>query len=243
MTNSPETCLLCPLPATVPCGTCQIPLYCTHHVSSDESHALLCSSLVSPPPADEDINSVLAVHLPSSSPIPKLVRIPITSFSDDTSGISFSEPSIYSLFPEDASPEAMHRERNRVRDRDTRSMLEVWSCKEGDGNQCLAALAGGEDKLFHPWKGEVVVLAMTRSRGGMVDPGTYQDVDAVDWRDVVDVVVDWGDGRWERGIKEVLDRLGEAKPEATNVDEGRTVEDGNPEDGEEVKANVTMEME
>jgi len=165
------------------------------------------------------------VLFPENETTPQLKWIHIGGFADEESGISFHEPSVDSYFADDVFPEAMHSERNRVRNRDTRSMLEVWRVpppkadgKEvvgrllGEENQCIKALGGGKGAAgpFHAWRGPVLVLFMTRSTGFMVDPGAYRDCNLQDFGDAVDFVYDYGNDVHERRIKEALDSLGRA---------------------------------
>jgi len=174
------------------------------------AHALLCAAFQSPPRPEPDRDSVLAVLLPADADEPKLVRVPLDTFRDDDTSIAFQDVRVSAFFPPDASPESLHEERNRVRGWDTHSMLEAWHVAEPDAppNACVAALAGQGGATHYPWRGPVVVLAMTRSTGGLVDPGSYRDVTPRDLRDVVDFVVDHGNDAHARAMQAALATLG-----------------------------------
>lgn len=185
---------------------------------------------------------MLGVLFPVDSETPQLVWVRIGGFSDEESGISFQEAEVSTFFGDKATtPEAIHSERNRVRNRDTRSMLEVWQIPSTSPaisslseNRCvisLAALNGGiavdgdeskdgsPNRPFHDWKGPVLVLFMTRSTGFMVDPGAYRDCQLQDFRDAVDFVVDYGNQGHQKRIQEALESLGREKPEQNRVEE------------------------
>ncbi|KAK3384026.1 hypothetical protein B0T24DRAFT_607165 [Lasiosphaeria ovina] len=213
---------------------------------------------------------------PPPPPPPALVRVHIGGFTDPDSGISFQEAEVAPFFaaasgPDDtaaaAVPEPLHTERNRVRNRDTRSMLEVWHVPAASGsssrlalakNACVPSLgsAGTGDAAgtaesngtqlqqpgpFFEWRGPVLVLAMTRPTGFMVDPGAYRDCALQDYRDAVDFVLDYGNDLHARRTQEVLATLG-AGAEAGG-DDHRVTEVEEAEEPAEAAKTVVIEMQ
>ena len=92
----------------------------------------------------------------------------LDTFRDDDTGIAFQDVRVAPLFPSSAALESLHEERNRVRGRETFSMLEAWHATALglDANESIAALTASASGTQHyQWRGPVVVLAMTRSTG------------------------------------------------------------------------------
>lgn len=241
MVPSLSTCVFCSNPPSIPCPDCSTISYCSEACRSADSavHALICSPLVSPPPKPSP-SHILGFLFPAeagSAPSPAWVRL--DKFVDEDTGISFQDLNISAFFPaEDGpAPASIYSERNRVRNRDTLSMLEVWNVTGGSEgeNQSVAALAGARGP-FYEWRGPVLVMAMTRSTGYMVDPGAYRDVTAVDFRDAVDFVVDHGNEAHGRRIREALETLGTSTSVTEVEDNGLGAE----ADGE---AKVAVEAE
>ncbi|KAK0718569.1 hypothetical protein B0T26DRAFT_872731 [Lasiosphaeria miniovina] len=272
-------------------------LYCSSACQTSDApvHKLLCdafSASVAPGSGgSQQSHNVRAILFPADADAapPSLVGVRIAGFRDPESGIAFPEAEVHPFFESLAtkrSPEALTTDRNRVRNRDTRSMLEVWHvpAATGDGesgagggggggggggvlNGCIISLAknmaSGEAGPFYPWSGPVLVLAMTRPTGFMVDPGAYRDCTLHDCRDAVDFVVDYGNAEHEKRIQEALATLGagstaeevsKGDQEGVAVDENRGEGDvvaGDAEDrrkrqdqpAEEVKKEFAVEME
>ncbi|KAM7201689.1 hypothetical protein V8F33_003238 [Rhypophila sp. PSN 637] len=240
--NHPTVCALCNNPPSIPCPTCQDLLYCSAACQTADApiHKQVCASFngVSPPPqpAESEGKHVLGVLFPVDSEAAKLVWVRIGGFRDEESGISFQEAEVSAFFGEEVTPESIHSERNRVRNRDMRSMLEIWHVAGASGlseNACIVSLAGlnsgittdddsndGPRRPFHDWKGPVLVLFMTRSTGFMVDPGAYRDCQLQDFRDAVDFVVDYGNQGHEKRIKEALQSLGRKALDGDEVSSG-----------------------
>ncbi|KAM7207195.1 hypothetical protein V8F20_002461 [Naviculisporaceae sp. PSN 640] len=244
--NHPTVCALCNNPPSIPCPTCQDILYCSAACQTADAsiHKQVCAAFngQSPPPKPDgsEGKQVLGVLFPVDSDTPRLVLVRIGGFNDEESGISFQEAEVSAFFDHQVTPEAIHSERNRVRNRDTRSMLEVWQVPSTapassslSENACIVSLAalntgitandqskdGSPNKPFHDWKGPVLVLFMTRSTGFMVDPGSYRDCQLQDFRDAVDFVVDYGNKGHEKRIKEALESLGKETESENRVEE------------------------
>lgn len=244
--NHPTVCALCNNPPSIPCPTCQDLLYCSAACQTADApiHKQVCASFngISPPPkpTEHEGRHVLGVLFPVDSGTPRLVWVRIGGFKDEESGISFQEAEVTGFFPDEVTSEAIHSERNRVRNRDTRSMLEVWQVPSTSParsslseNACIFSSAslnagisandqsddGSPNKPFHDWKGPVLVLFMTRSTGFMVDPGAYRDCQLQDFRDAMDFVVDYGNKAHEKRIQEALQSLGKDAPKEDRVDE------------------------
>ncbi|KAK3313286.1 hypothetical protein B0H66DRAFT_606554 [Apodospora peruviana] len=234
------------------CSGCQEMLYCSVACQADDApiHKFICclpASTTPPPssdpPTEEDGKHVLGVLFPETSANPTLVWVRIGGFADEESGISFQEPEITPLFPGDnVTLESIHSERNRTRNRDTKSMLEVWhanksasaSASQGGENLCISALAAAgttkqpqDSGPFYEWKGPVLVLFMTRSTGFMVDPGSYQDCQVHDFRDAVDFVLDYGnDAHHAKKIREATGGDGFAcKARSSRLEHGKDDKD------------------
>ena len=250
-----DICTVCNRPAVQTCPSCEELAYCSPgcHDSGHLIHDLACQSLqAAPPKSDPESRHVLGVLFPDAAAAPavSLVWVPISGFTDPDSGISFHEPEVISFFGTDdhASLDSIHSERNRVRNRDTRSMLEIWHRKgddAGDANACIRALAnldlpGLDGAPFHDWKGPVLVLFMTRSTGFMVDPGTYRDAGQQDVVDAVDFVLDHGNDIHEKRIQQTLETLGRVVEKT----EGADAEIGGSEPSPPgVVKEIVMEME
>jgi len=213
-TESP--CLGCNNAPTVPCPDCQAALYCSPDcLAADRStHGLLCTAFASPPAKPEPGQHVLGILFPESAAAPALVWVRLDGFADEDTGISFQEAVVAPFFGGDdgPNPEALHSERNRVRNRDARSMLEAWHASKSSSassletNGCIRALPAG-DGPFYEWKGPVLVLTMTRPTGFMVDPGRYRDITVVDFRDAVDFVTDHGNDAHKERVRAALESL------------------------------------
>ena len=201
-------------------------------------HGLICPTLATPPPKpNPDSRQVLGVLFPDTPtpnpPYLQLVWVPISGFADPDSGISFHEPDVGPLFglEDSGSLDSIHSERNKVRGRDTRSMLEIWHHRKGDddahgANACVRALAdlslpGLDGAPFHDWKGPVLVLFMTRSTGFMVDPGTYQSCGQQDIVDAIDFVLDHGNDIHNKRVQQALETLGK---ETEMIEVGDTID-------------------
>ncbi|KAJ9151722.1 hypothetical protein NKR19_g4677, partial [Coniochaeta hoffmannii] len=209
--------------------------------------------------------SILGLLFPPSpagiSPTP--VRIPLTTTTDDETSVSFQSVSVASFFPSSSTqnpPDVIYAERNTLRGRDTRSMLEIWTLPSGNNsneeeNGAIKALAeemrgegSGEQRQspFHRWTGPVLALAMTRATGWMVDPGSYRDMTVEDAGDVVDFLLDYENPEHGRRIREALDTLG-AEPEGDGgkidemVGDGGRVEEGGTTGGEDTR-DVVFEV-
>ena len=237
--NKPTTvCALCNNPPEIPCPTCQDtqPLYCSSDCLTCDHpiHKLVCASFATLPAKliggeGGGAKHVLGVLFPSSSPDPELVWVRIGGFTDEESGISFQEAEVGDFLQVDSNhngvpaPESLHSERNRLRNRDTRSMLEIWHVKSDKlaENLCVKTLAATttatteeeeeeekEGKPFYNWRGSILIIFMTRSTGFMIDPGLYRDCQLQDFRDAVDFVVDYGNDVHDRRVQEALDTLG-----------------------------------
>jgi hypothetical protein len=89
-------------------------------------------------------------------------------------------------------------------------MLEVWHGASEVTNACIQAMAPGGEGTFYAWKGPVLVLAMSRPTGFMVDPGAYRDVQLHDFRDAADFLLDYGNGFHDQQLREILGTLGAA---------------------------------
>ncbi|OIW23891.1 hypothetical protein CONLIGDRAFT_113646 [Coniochaeta ligniaria NRRL 30616] len=199
-------------------------------------HTLLCPQFTSlpPKPGPSSILGLLFPHDVAGTPIPTWIKL--TSSTDDETSITFQSVDTSPVFPSSSpAPEVLYTERNTVRNRDTRSMLEIWTLPpsspgtdEAPGNATVAALAEGKDGPFHAWTGPVLALAMTRATGFMVDPGSYRDVGLEDAGDVVDFLLDYENPEHGRRIREALEMLGgERAGEEGKAEAG---EGGKPED-------------
>src|SRR4051794_22226135 len=95
-------------------------------------HKLLCARFYSLPPKPEQ-NYVLGLVFPPNDgddgPIPTWIKR--TSSTDDETSITFQSVDtspIFSFSSQPAgAPEVIYTERNTVRNRDTASMLEIWT--------------------------------------------------------------------------------------------------------------------
>jgi len=212
------------------CPTC-------HEVYPSEGrriHELLCPGLSSagPPPGD---NYVLGILLSEAPPSAVAEWVKCDKSIDDETSISFQSVDVGPFFPGNAVPEAMYTERNPRRNRDTASMLEIWTVQGGSGaelapNQTISTAADGL-ALHHSWTGPVLALAMTRATGFMVDPGQYKDVSLEDCVDVIDFLLDYGNPDHGARLRAALNSLG-AQPEA-EVRVAAEVESAEGEEGEE----------
>jgi hypothetical protein len=227
METAPPVCIVCTYPATRSCPDCEAAPYCSGQCPELDApvHKLLCASFASPPPKPESGRHVLGILFSSDATAPSLVWVRLDGFADEDTGISFQEAEVGAFFPDEAATnqESLHTERNSVRDRDTTSMLEIWHASSPAGttidkNGCIATLAGGREHLFHDWRGPVLVLAMTRSTGYMVDPGAYKDATAADFRDAVDFLVDYGNDVHGQRVREALETLGDEPQRAVEAD-------------------------
>ena len=212
-------CALCSSTAELACPDCHALLYCSAACATADAavHKLICADFASPPLRPTgDGKYALGILFPAGLQVPSPAWVPISGFVDEDTSISFQEAHVGSFFnrTDDAAvvPEALHSERNRVRNRDSRSMLEVWNMATTTQaeNECIRQLGRHRDGPHHPWKGAVLVLAMTRPTGFMVDPGAYQDCQLRDLYDAVDFVLDYGDDVHARRIRDALDSLGTA---------------------------------
>jgi hypothetical protein len=223
MDPSAEPCIVCALPASTPCTSCNAANYCSKVcLNRDEPvHRLLCLAMASLPPKPEP-NRILGVLLPSDREAPLLTWVELKKFTDEYTSISFHEVNTEPFFPDDAIVDSQHSEYNRVQNRNTQSMLELWHIGSPnlEPNRCIEALAGGTP--CHKWTGPVLGLAMTRSTGYMVDPGTYQDLTLGDFRDIVDFVVDYGNQDHAKRTQEILETLGS---KVINVEHKKDPED------------------
>ncbi|KAK0614772.1 hypothetical protein B0T14DRAFT_570671 [Immersiella caudata] len=208
-------CVLCNKPSTAGCLDCNDLLYCSEAclLADKPHHALLCHSFSQNPPTSTTGNRhVRAFSFPADTTEPKLVWVPVSGFADPDTGISFQEADIVQFFPPTVVPQTLHAERNSVRHRESNSMLEIWhtAAQAGSANRCIESLAKGKegDGLFYDWKGGVLVLAMTRPTGFMVDPGAYKNAQARDFRDAVDFLVDYGNTAHAQSVRETLNTLG-----------------------------------
>ncbi|KAB5578763.1 hypothetical protein GE09DRAFT_1090939, partial [Coniochaeta sp. 2T2.1] len=230
---------------TEPCATCNNPL--PQDIQAQTQHALLCASFspsALPPKPDSPSSHILGLLFPASSsssssdgnsseptPTPTPIWIKLTSSTDDETSITFQSVDVSPVFPPASSsaapaPEVLYTERNTVRERDTGSMLEIWTlpstsassssspddaAEEDMENATIKALASTQGKPgspFHRWSGPVLALAMSRATGFMVDPGTYRDVTLEDAGDVVDFLLDYENPEHGRRIREALGMLG-----------------------------------
>lgn len=233
-----DICNVCARAAVQTCPSCLGAISCSRSCqdTSRQLHDLICPTLAAPPPnPNPHARQVLGVLFPEppppSPPYLQLVWVPITGFTDPDSGISFHEPDVGPLFGIDdsGSLDSIHSERNKVRGRDTRSMLEIWHHREGDNNAhaanaCVRALAdlslpGLDGSPFHDWKGPVLVLFMTRSTGFMVDPGTYRSCGQQDIVDAVDFVLDHGNDIHDKRVQRALETLGQETKKIEGVDD------------------------
>lgn len=214
-------CTTCNMPYATPCDACNSAAYCSSECKAADSplHTLLCSSLKShstaqPAPGPGHVRGAL---FPADSPTPSLAWVGSTKTTDPESGISFSSAATASFFG-DRFPEALYTERNPVRRRDTQHMLEILYVEDVNlpENQAVTATAG---RTFRTWRGPVLVLAMTRSTGAAVDPGTYTDVTLHDFRDVVDVLADHENPQRGRQVREDLERLASQARDVVSEDE------------------------
>ena len=269
--ENPTVCLICNNPPTVPCPGCAQLLYSSDACLDADapSHRLLCPAFASAaqpeegPDNNNDDNSgvknsdgggVLAILFPADAAKPELVRVSVVRFRDEDTGISFQEAGTDEFFHDDSgnatAPQTLHSERNRVRNRENRGMLEVWHLKDGGpANACVRSLGridaagSGTDGggPFYEWKGPVLVMAMTRPTGFMVDPGAYRDAEPQDFRDALDFVLDYGNDVHGKRLKEALDTLGAENPDRQGGADG-----GGGEKGQGDKAQsggVVIEME
>jgi hypothetical protein len=212
-------------------------------------HKLLCAQFSSPPhkpePEPDYILGLVFPHDVAGTPTPTWIRL--NSSTDDETSITFQSVDTSPIFPS-SSPEVLYTDRNTVRNRDSKSMLEIWALPSGNGdgaeNATINALAEGRDGPFHRWTGPVLALAMTRATGFMVDPGHYRDISLDDAGDVVDFLLDYENPEHERRIKEALAMLGAEK----TGDEGTTEDDdvARPKEtateGDEEKRDVVFEV-
>lgn len=221
-------------------------------------HKLFCAQFASLPPRPAS-SHVLGLVFPQGpaagdqggqKAIPTPTWIKRTSSTDDETSITFQVVDVAPVFSsvsgtDSATPEAIYTERNRVRNRDTTSMLEIWTMPAtAESNQSengsIAALVTDGARTFHRWTGPVLALAMTRATGFMVDPGSYRDVTLEDAADVVDFLVDHENPEHERRIRAALETLGTEKPTVeatgkapgTSSDRDEAVEKEEREDGE-----------
>lgn len=256
--ENPTVCLICNNPPTVPCPGCAQLLYSSDACLDADapSHRLLCPAFASAaqPEGGPDNNSVLAILFPADAAKPELVRVSVVRFRDEDTGISFQEAGTDEFFHDDSgnatAPQTLHSERNRVRSRENRGMLEVWHSKDdGPANACVGSLGridaagSGTDGggPFYEWKGPVLIMAMTRPTGFMVDPGAYRDAEPQDFRDALDFVLDYGNDVHGKRLKEALDTLG-----AENHDRQDGADRGGAGEGRENEAwsgGVVIEME
>lgn len=230
-------CARCNSIAELPCPSCHSLLYCSATCAADDApiHQLICASFTSPPPKPTSgKNYVLGILFPEEVETPALVWVRIDGFVDEDTNIAFQEADVGPFFGrsgEDSDagvvPEALHSERNGARNRDTRSMLEVWrvagavsgaAAASPIKNGCIQAMGLGKSGPFYQWKGPVLVLAMTRPTGFMVDPGAYHDCQLQDFQDAVDFVLDYGNDAHARSVQDALDTLGHSQIRGT---EGR----------------------
>lgn len=232
-----DICNVCARVAVQTCPSCIRAISCSPscHDRSRQLHDLICPTLATAPPKPSpDSRQVLGVLFPDtpapSPPFLQLVWVPISGFTDPDSGISFHEPDVGPLFGIDdsGSLDSIHSERNKVRGRDTRSMLEIWHHREGGNNAhganaCVRALAdlslpGLDGSPFHDWKGPMLVLFMTRSTGFMVDPGTYRSCGQQDIVDAIDFVLDHGNDIHGKRVQQALETLGKETKKIEVVD-------------------------
>lgn len=216
------------------CPTCNSPL-----LAQDlPIHNLLCAQFSSLPPKP-GYSCILGLLFPDDKPGPPAPTwVRLASSTDDETSITFQSVDTSAVFASSA-PEVLYTERNTVRNRDTRSMLEVWAlppgAEGGEMNATVKALAEGrQGGPFHRWTGPVLALAMTRATGFMVDPGSYRDVGLEDAADVVDFLLDHENPEHGRRVREALDMLGREKeePEVQNEEAGRVEEVPASGDGE-----------
>lgn len=244
--EEPAVCLLCNNLATTECPKCDALLYSSEEclLADAPSHGLVCPTFASlPPTPNSEGKHVLGVLFPADTIKPELVWVSVSGFADEDTGISFQEAEVGPFFAGVGTPQSLHSERNRVRNRDTCSMLEVWHAVTGPANPCIQSIATGFEGPFHDWKGPVLVLAMTRPTGFMVDPGAYRDAQLRDFRDAIDFVLDYGNDSHGQRLREVLETLGttRAEPEApSGTGESSTV---HPEPPVGKEGTVIIEME
>ncbi|KAK0650049.1 hypothetical protein B0T16DRAFT_139430 [Cercophora newfieldiana] len=206
-----ELCVMCDKLASTKCTRCDATLYSSDAClrSDVENHDLVCTSFGFLPPLPAmDGKCVLGILFPGNDTRPELVWVPISGFADGDTGISFEEAEIGSYFDPTAVPERLYSERNRVRNRDTRSMLEAWHATSGTANKCIKAMGGNGDGPFYDWRGSVLVLAMTRPTGFMVDPGAYKNAEPADFRDAADFLLDHGNDLHGNLLRQTLGTLG-----------------------------------
>ncbi|KAB5549587.1 hypothetical protein GE09DRAFT_1126998 [Coniochaeta sp. 2T2.1] len=236
---------------TEPCPTCNNTL--PQDPQAQSQHALLCASFSSsslPPKPDSPASHILGLLFPASSssddnstPTPTPTWIKLTSSTDDETSITFQSVDVSPVFPPTSSsspaPEVLYTERNTVRERDTGSMLEIWTPPASDAEEenatikALATTQGKPGAPFHRWSGPVLALAMSRATGFMVDPGTYRDVTLEDAGDVVDFLLDYENPEHGRRIREALGMLGRGVDGEGGGEAGK-VEGGPEEAGQEV---------
>jgi hypothetical protein len=260
--ENPTVCLICNNPPTVPCPGCAQLLYSSDACLDADapSHRFLCPAFASAAQPEEgpdndnsgvkDSGGVLAILFPADAAKPELVRVSVVRFRDEDTGISFQEAGTDAFFHDGATPQTLHSERNRVRSRENRGMLEVWHLKDdGLANACVRSLgridAAGSGKdgggPFYEWKGPVLVMAMTRPTGFMVDPGAYRDAEPQDFRDALDFVLDYGNDVHGKRLKEALVTLGaENSDRQGGADEGG---DGKEQGDKAQSSGVVIEME
>ncbi|KAK4448826.1 hypothetical protein QBC34DRAFT_102930 [Podospora aff. communis PSN243] len=206
-----ELCVICGKRVTTACTGCVTILYCSADcLNSDKAHGLACKCFQALPTAPTTGNKhVLAYLFPADTTEPKVMWVPVSGFADADTGISFEEADTSQFFPSPTS-QTLNAERNNVRNRESNSMLEIWHTSTGSGNACIESLAGiqGGQGPFHDWVGHVLVLAMTRPTGFMVDPGAYRSVQLRDFQDAVDFVVDFGNTAHRQLTQETLNTLG-----------------------------------
>jgi hypothetical protein len=175
-------------------------------------HAFLCPALQQAGPAPGD-NYILGILFHQDSPSATAEWVKCDKSTDDETSISFQSVDVTPCFSAGAVPEAIYTERNPRRNRDTASMLEIWTvpASEAGGkaapNQGIAAAADGLE-THHTWMGPVLALAMTRATGFMVDPGQYKNVSLEDCGDVVDYLLDFGNPEHGERLRAALNSLG-----------------------------------
>src|SRR3569833_282231 len=203
MDDSDPSCTTCGSSIGMPCPTCNSAAYCSPKCQSADAplHALLCASLSSQAAAPPD--HVRGLLVPTTG-TPSVTWVAIAKTTDPESGISFSSASTSPFFQ--GVPDPLYTERNPARQRDTLHMLEVWHDDDAgqDVNQAIVDTAG---HTHTTWRGPILVLAMTRSTGFMVDPGSYTDLTLHDARDAIDFLSDHGNLDRRKMLKEDLARL------------------------------------
>ncbi|RKU48208.1 hypothetical protein DL546_001748 [Coniochaeta pulveracea] len=206
------------------------------------------------PPIPASGQHILGLHFPQSSHAPEPIWIPLSSSTDEETSITFQSVDVSSIFPPDIHPEVLYSDSNRVRNRDTESMLEVWtlppSVSSTQPNICITGLLkllsphGGKPNGTKDWRGPVLALAMTRATGFMVDPGSYKDLTLRDAEDVVDFLASHGGvirgpGFWDGVDGHGTEATPDVGPERNGMEErNRTAED---EDGLEMRCKCGEE--